>query len=495
MRDLDLSGTGRAMPAYFHLRKEISEALTSVTRGGTVNLSGFADRLAAIGEEGTSPWALAGALRALDRALRWEPALEAAEPQPERFRDSARHLAQKTLSVGPVDVWSPGLRGGLEILANLSTLREPARAAEALNVAALAAPVTTLFARRQGWALHRDEAAPEPEPVVHLRFEVDERAVAWPLAVRAPSAHPFGATVVVDAWPEGSDRLEITFQGVPSSVLEVDPIFIVRGADRGKSWMVAKVAIGIDDRVELPPVARFVGESVDQVAQVVGHRQLRVTTLDPALLGTGQPFVSQTIVDLVNELDTRIPGLPRQDRTDLATLLDATAAFSALALERIDLVGLDERGFQRKLKEAFVQDPRIGRNIQEGSRLGGGVVDLILRRVNDELKVIHEPVDIAHAERLVGQPTQYASGVDCPVSVLTVLDDSPKGAPPAILSNYMRWVYPQVHGVATPAVPSMVAVVIIRVGFRLPSDWTNTRTESAATPAGSGATIPSPFVR
>ena len=110
----------------------------------------------------------------------------------------------------------------------------------------------------------------------------------------------------------------------------------------------------------------------------------------------------------------------------------------------------------------------------------------MLRRVNDELKVVHEAVDIADAERLVGQPTQYGSAADSPVSILTVLDDSLKNEPPGIPANYVRWVYPRLHGAAQPAVPSMVAVVILRVGYRLPSEWTNTPTVTVGETADSG---------
>jgi hypothetical protein len=317
---------------------------------------------------------------------------------------------------------------------------------------------------------------------VHLRFDVEDRPVAWPLALEANHAYMVRAVARADAWPADAGAMEVTLEGVPSAVLSLSPITIARGAERGETWMVMGPEIPFDHPAELEAVVKFVGGDRDRVAHVVGHRRLRVTTLDPSL-ATGQPFVGQKIVEMLGELNARIPALPTQDRRDFVALLDATAAFASLALERDDLVGIDERAFQRKLKQAFVHDQRIGRDIREGTRLGGGIVDLILRRINDELKVIHEPVDIADADRLVGQPTQYGAGTDAPVSILTVLDDSPKDAAPGIPANYIRWVYPQLHGAAQPAVPSMVAVVIVRVGYRRPHEWTSTPTQNPAEPA------------
>lgn len=89
----------------------------------------------------------------------------------------------------------------------------------------------------------------------------------------------------------------------------------------------------------------------------------------------------------------------------------------------------------------------------------------------DELKVSHDPLDIDEADKFVRQPTQYASAGDCPISVLPILEDSPKSAPPGIASNYMRWVFPKLHGTANPTVRSMVAVVIVPIGFPVPSHW------------------------
>ena len=479
MREIHLSGDGRSLGSLFALRRSIDERLGSVARGRVVEFNDVADDLAAGREAGTAAWAMGRALRALDRAQRWEQALADAEPEPERFRASARYLAEQTLATTPIDAWSPGLNEGLATLAALDAFEDPLRAAAALRRTAVSSPVTTLFDPPERWAPRPEDPAEAPRPVVHLRFDVDERAVAWPLAVELNRVYRLGATARVDPWPAGADLIEIALEGVPSAVLSLSPIVIPKGRARAETYMVSHAEIGIDHPAELTAAARFMGPGVVEPARVVGHRQLRVTTLDPGL-ATGQPFVAQKIVEMLGELSSRIPTLPTQDRKDFVALLDATLAFASLALERDDLEGIDERTFQRKLKQAFVQDSRIGRDIHEGSRLGGGVVDLVLRRINDELKVMHELVDIADAERLVGQPTQYGSAADLPVSILTVLDDLPKTEAPGIPANYLRWVYPRLHGAAQPTVPSMVAVVIVQVGYRLPSEWTNTPTVNSS---------------
>ena len=182
-------------------------------------------------------------------------------------------------------------------------------------------------------------------------------------------------------------------------------------------------------------------------------------------------MVSQRIIELLSELDSKVPTLPSSDRLNLLHLLDATSRFAALAIENASLSSVGEKEFQKELKEALVMYPRIGRRIQEGSELGGGETDLVLERIVNELKISSSHVDFSGAERFVGQPTHYASAGDCPVSVLTILDQSKKTEPPGVASNYMTWVYPQTHQTGASHTPSMVAMIIIPVGFPVPSHW------------------------
>jgi hypothetical protein len=257
---------------------------------------------------------------------------------------------------------------------------------------------------------------------------------------------------------------------VPTSVIERPSIGIPAGAASGKGYLIPKIEIGRTDPVTLTPRVVFLRSDKSELpANVVGQRSLRVSTFDPVVVGVGQPMVAQRIVELLAEMDARIKDLPRQDRLDLIHLLEATARFQALANERADLRGIDEAGFQAKLKQALVQDRFIGTRIQEAPKLAAGTTDLLLGRVVDELKVSRTAIDIDDADKFVRQATQYASAGDCPVSILTVLDDSPKKDPEGVMANYMRWAIPKLHGTIQPQIPSMVAVVIIRVGFPIPS--------------------------
>ena len=88
----------------------------------------------------------------------------------------------------------------------------------------------------------------------------------------------------------------------------------------------------------------------------------------------------------------------------------------------------------------------------------GGLTDLVLGDVVLELKVEKESaisLDAVRA-RYVSQPTQYASAGDCQVSLLAVLDVSPKRAPAGVMGNEMGWAYPETTSGQDPPFPSLV---------------------------------------
>ena len=71
-----------------------------------------------------------------------------------------------------------------------------------------------------------------------------------------------------------------------------------------------------------------------------------------------------------------------------------------------------------------------------------------------ELKVERsKPVSLEDAASYLGQPVQYGSGKQKQLSLLCILDMSPKELPPGILANTMGAFEPSLHGVEDPLFP------------------------------------------
>jgi hypothetical protein len=475
----DIRTVGRTkLEAREQTRASLLVALASVRDGTpTVQTPGEMAELIRMNyetKEGETTWGFAAALDSLDKAVRWEPAISDADANPDRFRDAARHIATKALAQArPEANWPPRLREVLGGLASLSAPEEVAPLAGLLRQTPIPAETTDVLKPPDRPRPAAPTPAVRPTPTVLLRFQLDGVAASWPISLTPGRTYDLEALVSVDAWPVGADYLVVELDtDVPSSVIGLPTIKVSAGADSGHGYLVPKREIGRTNPVTFIPRATFTGaDELATSANIVGHRSLRVSTFDPIAVGVGRPMVAQRIVELLGELDGRITSLPEQDRRDLINLLEATDRFAAFANERSDLVGLGERGFQAKLKQALAMDRAIGTRIQEAPKLGSGTTDLLLGRIVDELKISHSSIDIDDADKFVRQPTQYASAGDCPISMLTVLDDSPKTDPPGIASNYMRWAFPQISGATNPHTPSMVVVVIIPIGFPVPSYW------------------------
>ena len=433
------------------------------------------DKLAIVGSD---RWALSEALRALKMAWKWPPAVEAAEPGTAAYRDASRLIAAKTLDVDRMSVWSEGVVRALETLKGLSEYSEISVAAAALQQAPLVFATTDLLV--PPGRITRPEPEPElAQPLtVHLHFTLNDEPVSWPMALQTGASYRFGASATLDDRSEAIAKIQIDWEcAAPNSILERTGFSILPDGQTSRTgYLHARAEIPPNQAVELIPLAIIHDASGhEHSARIVGQRSLRVATFAPSEIGAGLPMLSQRIVEMLGDVDSRIPTLPSADRLDFLHLLDATSRFAAGAFDNRSLSSIDERGFQTELKRALMMYPWISRRIREGEALGGGLTDLVLERIVNELKVSRTGVDFESAKRFIGQSTHYASAGDCPISVLTVLDQSKKTEPPGIPSNYMAWVYPQTHDAGANHTPSMVAVVIIPVGFPVPSHWSRLR--------------------
>ena len=209
---------------------------------------------------------------------------------------------------------------------------------------------------------------------------------------------------------------------------------------------------------------------------LAGNTTLEIVTFDP---GTATPLNMPTaalrLQQMMGELSNALPNLAPDVRRDARLLLEAVARFAHTVLD--DRVGqsedVNEAWFQRELRWFLQADPQIGARLEERVGRAGGLTDLVLGDVVVELKVEKESAVSLDAARMryVSQPTQYASAGDCQVSLLAVLDVSPKRAPAGVMGNEMGWAYPETTSGQDPPFPSLVGVIVVRAGFPRPSDF------------------------
>ncbi len=172
-----------------------------------------------------------------------------------------------------------------------------------------------------------------------------------------------------------------------------------------------------------------------------------------------------------------IPQLPVADRRDVRLLIEGVLRFAHTALDdRLGALGpdtVDERVFQRELRQFLQADPEIGARLDEAHGRAGGVTDLGLGRIVLELKVEKgTALTVAEASDQFGaQTVQYASAGDSQVSLLVVLEATAKRAPAGVMGNEIAWFYPETTAGAEANLPSVLGVMVIRSGFPVPSSF------------------------
>jgi len=127
-----------------------------------------------------------------------------------------------------------------------------------------------------------------------------------------------------------------------------------------------------------------------------------------------------------------------------------------------------EGEFQSRLKGLLRARPRIGGELEEHPRAGGGVTDLSFRGVRLELKVAdHEYATRETLSEHLPQVCQYTVGSDRRFGILCLLDSSPKTQSPGPVSNdILLEVMSPPSGTGLPV---CIGTVIIRGRLAMPS--------------------------
>lgn len=467
-------------------RTDLSKVLAEVA-AGTARSEDLTRAASAAGElpgglvVGDVVWSIAEILYCLALAVQWEPAIANADPNPLRFRDAARHRADKVVAARGVNRWPPQLQAAVAGLSQLAAPGEIKGIAENLSATPIPARITAVTQPKpppsQRQSSNHGEVAPQPSPILVL-LSLDDQPIQSPLVVQPQYIYRMGVAVRVDAWPAGATAIALEFVSVlPRTMLDLQPVRIERGATTAITHLQVRgtLQLGASEEIVLRASYCTEGDGATRVS-IVGNPRFKIATFDPATaLPRNLPMVAQKHLEMLHELDAKAPNLLRADRDDFFTLFESLLRFAHRAIHDRRLAAqprIPEAAFQSELRAHLHADPGIGARHWEAPRLASGIADLGLGNIVLELKVEHDRiVTMDRSVDFMSQPAHYAADVDRAVSILCILDDSEKESPPGSLANYMGWLVPSLHGLNDPRFPSLVAVVIVPIRFPRPSEW------------------------
>lgn len=348
-----------------------------------------------------------------------------------------------------------------------------------------------------------EETTDNQAPVAVVLAYVDGLLITGPQVLRPGTVYTLRLEVRIGDWPEWADRLDAEIVSHLSETEVELPSFTWRkpvpgvddtGALVGEGTLLLRFSLPAGQPA--PPfliALRFRGdrdrERLHGECEVAGHAELRLRPFDASRDAmTQHRVVDERLLQLYEQMHGA--GYGEDQVQAFCRLLTATcraglAMIFSTRYKRGQRV--TERQFHDDLHQRLVQDPELGGRVERGSPLALGFLDVRHDGITAELKVERKtPVTRERATKYIGQPTQYAGADGARLSILCVLDMSPKASPIGTLENYLWPLQPALHGLTNPEAPSIVTVVVINGSLPPPSSWSRRRisTQPSTTPVG-----------
>lgn len=333
------------------------------------------------------------------------------------------------------------------------------------------------------------------EPILVVLASIDDQPCINHAQVITPNkAYDLGIDVRGTAWPGWAERLDIeVLSELTAADLTVPAYSFVRPVTAAEGNYAfsgsGTLVLRFSQAPGRPPrsarfAATFVGSAQvaeparRQVADIAGHPSLALRPFDASRdLMTDLPSVDARLLEIFAAVSGQ--GFPDADVAAWARFLTSIVhAAEKIQFDQTYRRGsrITERQFHNDLEQRLLFDPRLDGRVIRGTRQALGILDLDHDSINAELKVAKSyPVTIDNSHKFLGQPVQYATGVGRRLAILAVLDMSAKSAPPGVLENHIWLMRPSLCGLADPAYPSLVAVVVINANLPTPSTWSRKR--------------------
>lgn len=427
--------------------------------------------------------AYAEALRALAELERWEQDTLSAVQDAERHRRAAAlRASQAADGLDHDDPLLGPLHAALEEIAALESLSERDHARELLLGVPLPAPLIKVPKAPAVRVVDDDEPAP-PGPRAAVITSLAGSPVTATNVVQPGQVHDLEIEARVLDWPADADQLVVRHVSVwPETAVEVPDVTIDRpdepvdgvwtGHGAGHLVLHATPADPLEP-VRFGVSAELVSPEGSGPIKLLGHAGFAVRTFDPARdVLTGAPALDEHILGMLAELRER--DIAPHERPAFGRFFGALArAGMRIIADREFPAGSNptEKRFQAELRKRLTMATELGGRVIEHAWQGGGETDLAHDGVVAELKVANTPATLEAAQNYLAQATQYASAGQRQLSILAILDMTPKDAPPGVLLNTVGWLEPALHGLDDPAYPSRVGVIIINANLPVPSDW------------------------
>lgn len=329
-----------------------------------------------------------------------------------------------------------------------------------------------------------DSPEPEFEAVAVAMISVDDRQLTGPAVLQRNTVYSLGVELQVDEWPVWADRLDLELVGGLSAKDIQLPTMTWKRSDNFQGVLTGEGTLVL--RFALPasrPAPPFVvaaswsgsveGKSRTARLDIAGHAQIRLRPFDASRDAlTSYDIIDEHLLALYSSLAGGFPDDEVQAFCRLFTAVCRSGFRFTWDKKYRRGARVTERQFHDDLFADLLADAELEGRVERGNPLALGYLDIRHDRITAELKVERRvPATKASAPKYMGQATQYASADGRHLSILAILDMSPKELTVGTPENYVFTLVPALHGLDRPEAPSLVAVVVVNGNMPVPSSW------------------------
>lgn len=355
-----------------------------------------------------------------------------------------------------------------------------------------ALPLPTLYWRKSSRLFPPLESCPISSacnPMVRLITFLDGNPIASPHILRPNLLYSLEFRVRGINWPDDANHFHLTLSSTcPPEEYSLSDFVLVRPVSSEDGQFEGKIKGNIsfksgqssllEDLVFAVHGAFETDQGTLKEVPLIGHGELRLKIASESMypMFSSKRPLDRHLMELISTVASQCPAV-QDEMPELLDLLPSLAQLVAVYAQGAIYKGesnVSESDFQ----SAVIRDLRfqLGQDVQEHPSQAGGITDIRYRGTIVELKVERENGDRAHlAQKYTSQVTQYAGVEARQVSVLLVLDLTPKGKPPGDIRNDIMLTDVETHGGddLTKGFPSKVFIFVVNGNTKSPSMYSN----------------------
>ncbi len=435
-------------------------------------------------------------LHGFQRICEWYEAVLAGDAAAARLRDAGKGFGELALSKMQGITFEKFRAMATVAATQLAEISETRQIAElARNLVEI--PVPPFFVEAKdpfeeitgGMQVPKDGAVEvDDRPLaIGVMFSVDGKPWINPNVLKANLAYDIGLTLRVPKWPDKADKLVLDFvTTLPPNHYRMSDFVVSRPSSGDgrefvlKGQVVFPVAGSLFSEPALLQTRAAFLSSADsayvKTTTIIGYHKLLVRISDTSRVPSLSKYraLDYRLVEIVDQIRT-LNGIQEQHLSDFIEALTSVLNYAGVCAQTAVYsakTNVHEDDFQRNL--LIHLRSQLGEDVLEAPKQSGGITDIKYKSIVVELKVEKTQSDREKLYKLYeNQPVQYASGSGAQLSILCVLDLSPKVNPPAPPQNSVKLLDPLVHGFAKGKCPYpvRVAAVVIDGNLQLPSSY------------------------